>query len=68
MKRVIFGLLLLFSFVLSANNSYEEKELLTCGEWAAGVLEVIESETKCMSADDYNADYNSLVNYCANYM
>jgi hypothetical protein len=67
MKRVIFGLLFMFSVVLSANDSYEE-EFQTCGEWAAGVLEVIESETGCMSANDYNADYNSLVNYCANHM
>lgn len=64
MKKVIFGLLFMFSFVLSANNSYDEEEAKTCGEWAAGILEVVESELGCMSAKQYNLEYVSLVNYC----
>lgn len=68
MKKMIFGLLFMFSFVLSANNPYDEDEAKTCGEWAADLLEVVESEWGCMSANDYNTEYISLVNYCYNYM
>ncbi|RIV70830.1 hypothetical protein [Flagellimonas aequoris] len=68
MRKVIFGLLFMFSFVLSANNPYDDEEAKTCGEWAADILEVIEEESGCMSASDYNSDYNSLVKYCANQM
>lgn len=64
MKRVIFGFLCMCSLVLSANNSYEEKELLTCGEWAADILNTIEEESGCMSSKEYNTEYVSLVNYC----
>lgn len=65
MKKVIFGLSLLCSFMLSANNiTFIEEKQLTCGEWAADLLEVIEEESGCMSADEYNADWVSLVNYC----
>ena len=55
---------LIFSYQLDQKLELDEKN---CTQFAAIMCELLEELEGCMSSEDYNSVYNSMLTFCNNY-